>query len=514
MKSRSWLIRLLLGAAAYLLLLLGLTAAESGDLNASIQGFSDALWYSVVTLSTVGYGDLYPVTPLGKCIGLLFVLLSVGALAVLVGSVVSLLTGKMLPRLQLRALRSRKWYVFSQWNDGSAALARSLAAQDADAVLLFPADDREKVSADLNCRFYPEGMAAAVAGKKDGCCLFCMDEASGVNYPQALQALELGFDVYCRTEQTLDHCPEKLHLFNRYECCAREYWKTQGLHSRESTLVLIGDGRYARQLLEQGLAVNVFGSDRAVQYHVFGDWADFRRSHPQLGLTLSLDAQTPGVDSLYFHTDAWNADAQLLYRADRIILCSDDDRENAAVLRDLRRYFPASGAVHLRSAADIPGEDTFGTHLRIYTAENILAGHLTAAARAMHGIYCSSAGGPAWAQLSEFTRQSNIAAADHLLVKIRLLLEDEAIRELTRENCAAAYDTYCRTYPDKAEQYRALEHLRWMRFHSLYNWRHGPVRDNRARIHPMMVSYEDLPEQERAKDEYAWQLLGSLARVL
>lgn len=515
MRKNTWLVRSLWGAAAYLLLLSALTAAESGDPDASIQSFSDALWYSVVTLSTVGYGDLYPVTPLGKGIGLLFVLLSVGALAVLVGSVVSLLTGKMLPRLQLRALRHRKWYVFSQWNDGSGALAMSLAEQDENAVLLFPASDREKVSAQLQCHFYPETIAAAVAGKREDCTLFFMDDASGVNYAQALQALSLGFDVYCRTEQILDRCPETLHLFNRYECCAREYWQTQGLRKQESVLILIGDGRYAQQLLEQGLAVNVFGAGRQVQYHVFGDWEDFRRNHPQLGLTLALDGCAAETDSLHFHTDVWNSDRELLCRADRIILCSDDDRENAAVLRNLRRYFPVSGAVHLRSTVEIPGEETFGTHLRIYTAENILASRLTSAARAMHSIYCaSSVGAAAWEQLSEFTRQSNIAAADHLLVKIRLLLEDETIDILTRENCAAAYAVYCRTCPERIEEYQALEHLRWMRFHSLYSWRYGAVRDDHARVHPMMVPYEVLAPQERAKDLYAWQLLEPLAQIL
>ena len=77
MKEKRWLWLAVAALAGYFALLILLALAESGHPNASIQSFSDALWYSIVTLSTVGYGDLYPVTAVGKLIGLLFVLLSV-----------------------------------------------------------------------------------------------------------------------------------------------------------------------------------------------------------------------------------------------------------------------------------------------------------------------------------------------------------------------------------------------------------------------------------------------------
>jgi voltage-gated potassium channel len=47
----------------------------------------DAVWYALVTMTTVGYGDLYPKTPLGKAIGSSFVLASLGILGVLIGQV-------------------------------------------------------------------------------------------------------------------------------------------------------------------------------------------------------------------------------------------------------------------------------------------------------------------------------------------------------------------------------------------------------------------------------------------
>ena len=42
---------------------------EHGEKNGP-KNFGDALWYTAVTLSTVGYGDYVPVTPGGRIIGI------------------------------------------------------------------------------------------------------------------------------------------------------------------------------------------------------------------------------------------------------------------------------------------------------------------------------------------------------------------------------------------------------------------------------------------------------------
>lgn len=43
------------------------------------------MWWGIVTLTTVGYGDLTPVTPLGKCAGALVALFGVGLVALPAG---------------------------------------------------------------------------------------------------------------------------------------------------------------------------------------------------------------------------------------------------------------------------------------------------------------------------------------------------------------------------------------------------------------------------------------------
>lgn len=64
------------GVAAMLLLVaaLGVLDAEQNAPGANITGFGDALWWAFVTISSVGYGDHYPVTATGRlvAIGLMF----------------------------------------------------------------------------------------------------------------------------------------------------------------------------------------------------------------------------------------------------------------------------------------------------------------------------------------------------------------------------------------------------------------------------------------------------------
>ncbi|MBQ3380969.1 MAG: hypothetical protein IJG58_04270, partial [Oscillospiraceae bacterium] len=107
--------------------------------------------------------------------------------------------------------------------------------------------------------------------------------------------------------------------------------------------------------------------------------------------------------------------------------------------------------------------------------------------------------------------QSNIAAADHLIVKARILLNDEDILELSREVCRNAYARYRAIAQEKAEELQELEHRRWLRFYELYNWEYDPVRDNGMRRHPMIQPYEALSPAEQKKDAYAWEILGRIA---
>jgi voltage-gated potassium channel len=70
------------GAAALLAFCaaLGMLNAERGHEGANIKSFGDSIWWAITTMTTVGYGDRYPVTGLGRAIA---VMLMVGGIALL-----------------------------------------------------------------------------------------------------------------------------------------------------------------------------------------------------------------------------------------------------------------------------------------------------------------------------------------------------------------------------------------------------------------------------------------------
>ena len=66
--------------------------------GSNIKDASDALWYTYVTVTTVGYGDRYPVTNAGRLVGVLIMTVGVGLFGTLTGFLANaFVTGKRSP---------------------------------------------------------------------------------------------------------------------------------------------------------------------------------------------------------------------------------------------------------------------------------------------------------------------------------------------------------------------------------------------------------------------------------
>jgi voltage-gated potassium channel len=69
--------------------------AERPQPGANITGFGDALWWAVTTITTVGYGDYYPVTATGRWVAAGLMLGGIALLGVVSASIASWLIDRV-----------------------------------------------------------------------------------------------------------------------------------------------------------------------------------------------------------------------------------------------------------------------------------------------------------------------------------------------------------------------------------------------------------------------------------
>lgn len=501
----------------YLGLLTVLCLSEHTDGRATIRSFSDAFWYSLVTMTTVGYGDLVPVTPLGHAVGVVFLLMSAGIMVTLFGAAVTFVTSEGLPLFLLGFQRKKNWYYFADYGAEANILAGNIYKEDPDTVIIFgEKKDDQMEFPDYPCLFLTVSPARIVARKKNvgtKCKIFLMKENDiGVN-SRAVDLHTLPVEVYARTTNGQDHLSGNIRFFHSYDCCARQYWRSRPLCAHENRIVIIGFGNYGRCILERAILTNVISVSQHVAYHIFGDAREFLAMHCHLHKVFSMGEESETADSLIFHDEFWEMHYGILEQADRIIICNDDETEGWSIYWQLHKYYKLRGQIHLHSNRKAPGVSYFGTNEEIYTPKQIMRTALNQAAITINEIFCRSVSYPtlSWEELDDFHRESKISAADHLLMKIRILLKDETITEFTSDIVKKAYQEYCETRKSEHMQdmYRRLDHMRWLRFYTFYNWSYGAVRDDAARHHPMLSPYAELTLEQKRERDAAWELLGS-----
>ena len=67
------------------MLTLNIYFAENQTGNPSFASIPSSFWWAVITFTSVGYGDTYPITTLGKFIGAFTAIMGIGLHALLIG---------------------------------------------------------------------------------------------------------------------------------------------------------------------------------------------------------------------------------------------------------------------------------------------------------------------------------------------------------------------------------------------------------------------------------------------
>ncbi len=125
-----------------------LVSFEKLDESGSIKNLGDVMWYAIITLTTVGYGDYFPVTTGGKFISLFFVLASLGVL----GFFISRLTNKIQNYMELKknghfGTNFEKHFVIFGWNKfGQYVAEQIIKANNKVAIITDKKDDVDAIS--------------------------------------------------------------------------------------------------------------------------------------------------------------------------------------------------------------------------------------------------------------------------------------------------------------------------------------------------------------------------------
>jgi voltage-gated potassium channel len=111
-------------ATAALVVCGGLTAWVVEE---QLGSFGDGLWWALVTATTVGYGDISPVTPQGRAVATVLMLVGIGTLGMITGSIATYFLGRHRAgptNRQVEWLRAQ----LAEWDELGPAERRRLAA--------------------------------------------------------------------------------------------------------------------------------------------------------------------------------------------------------------------------------------------------------------------------------------------------------------------------------------------------------------------------------------------------
>jgi voltage-gated potassium channel len=124
---------------------------ELGEPGSKVKSTQDAVWYLVATLTTVGYGDVYPVTYWGRMIGFVFLLSSLGVYGFIIGQIANFMsTLKEQRDLGLNGTQFSNHVVMIGWNEfGQSVISHLVAAGRQVAVIT-----KERSSIEIIREFY------------------------------------------------------------------------------------------------------------------------------------------------------------------------------------------------------------------------------------------------------------------------------------------------------------------------------------------------------------------------
>ncbi len=170
-------------------------------------GFFDALWWSIVTMTTVGYGDISPVTPGGRAVAIFVMVAGIGLIGLLTATIAGIiLEEKFMENKGMKKTTFSDHFIICGWNSRGETIISEMVADPKWAtipiVIIAEIDEKPQSRETI---FFIRGQI-----NNDS-----LDKANGVNAAAAIILSDDTLDTYARDAKTIlrtmavkNHCPD------------------------------------------------------------------------------------------------------------------------------------------------------------------------------------------------------------------------------------------------------------------------------------------------------------------
>lgn len=513
-------IKRLLYIVIFLVIITILIFLFENGVNGNIKNLFDGIWFLFVTISTVGYGDVYPVTPIGKVFALLLILSTPVLLIQILSLVKDLFAGSLLPQLSLMLNSDKNWYIFDELNEKSAKLIKDINDKfGKDSIIINKSIDKDYYSNGLynlpksnHLLNYDINLSEVLNLKKDVKVFLTSSNSGTIKYITAKKIEETSqrfnkqIDVYITTDYNYDFQSNSIHIVNHDKIVTQDLLSKYSKDMCDEKILIIGSNSLTEYIFETLIINNVYDINQKNEYYIVTKDKNFKNYYRTI--ISHFEKQEGFNDKITILEDLYDY-PNIIEMANVIILC-DSDENNLDMLNYINKFYINNATIYLKNECVLNSYQeniiTFGSFDIVYIHDNVVNEKIYNNAKKLNDIYRAKYGGPDWNELSSFKKESNVVACNH--IKMKKAIIDKLSINPNEDSYLSKFNKL--STEDKFKLYN-IEHERWCRFHYVYNWDYNEIRNDKDRKHNLLLAFSKLSDKDKEKNSEPYELIDEFS---